>query len=208
MSFRRASLVMLASAAFAVAPMTAKAAILNYFASLDGSSALPANASPGTGSATLTIDTDLFTMRVVASFSDLFGNATAAHVHCCDFQLSGAAGVATQAPTFAGFPVGVTSGSYDNTFDMTLISSYRLQFLTANGGSVFNAFQSLLNGLDSGLVYFDIHTSAFPGGEIRGIFALDVNPVPVPAALPLFATILAGGGLIAWRRKRKVMANA
>lgn len=32
-----------------------------------------------------------------------------------------------------------------------------------------------------------------------------VNPasVPLPAALPLFATILAGGGLIAWRRKRK-----
>jgi uncharacterized membrane protein YfcA len=31
----------------------------------------------------------------------------------------------------------------------------------------------------------------------------EVSQVPVPAALPLFATILAGGGLIAWRRKRK-----
>lgn len=30
-----------------------------------------------------------------------------------------------------------------------------------------------------------------------------VNAVPVPAALPLFASFLAGGGLIAWRRKRK-----
>lgn len=32
---------------------------------------------------------------------------------------------------------------------------------------------------------------------------LEVSPVPLPAALPLFASILAGSGLIAWRRKRK-----
>ena len=34
------------------------------------------------------------------------------------------------------------------------------------------------------------------------------NPseVPLPAALPLFATVLAGGGLAAWRRKRKAVA--
>ena len=32
---------------------------------------------------------------------------------------------------------------------------------------------------------------------------LNPTPVPLPAALPLFATVLAGGGLIAWRRKRK-----
>ena len=29
------------------------------------------------------------------------------------------------------------------------------------------------------------------------------TPVPLPAALPLFATIVAGGGLIAWRRNRR-----
>ena len=34
------------------------------------------------------------------------------------------------------------------------------------------------------------------------------TPVPVPAALPLFATILAGGGLIAWRKKRKAAKAA
>jgi hypothetical protein len=33
-------------------------------------------------------------------------------------------------------------------------------------------------------------------------------PVPLPAALPLFASILAGGGFVAWRRKRKAANGA
>ena len=37
---------------------------------------------------------------------------------------------------------------------------------------------------------------------------LNPTPVPLPAALPLFATILMGGGLIAWRRKRRQVAAA
>ncbi len=39
-----------------------------YTASLSGPEESPANASPGTGYVTVTIDLDLFTMRVEASF--------------------------------------------------------------------------------------------------------------------------------------------
>ena len=46
-------------------------------------------------------------------------------------------------------------------------------------------------------------TISFASGSYVLWDQASVAPVPLPAALPLFATILAGGGLIAWRRKQK-----
>jgi hypothetical protein len=37
---------------------------------------------------------------------------------------------------------------------------------------------------------------------------LEVSQTPLPAALPLFATVLGGGGLAAWRRRRKQLRAA
>jgi len=34
------------------------------------------------------------------------------------------------------------------------------------------------------------------------------NPVPLPAALPLFASVLLGGGVLAWRKRKPKAANA
>jgi uncharacterized protein (TIGR03118 family) len=44
-------------------------------------------------------------------------------------------------------------------------------------------------------------------GETHGLFGA-INPTPLPAALPLFATGLGGLGLLGWRRKRKAQAAA
>ena len=42
------------------------------------------------------------------------------------------------------------------------------------------------------------------GPELVGTWEIVApSQVPLPAALPLFATVLAGGGILAWRRKRK-----
>jgi hypothetical protein len=164
---------------------------------LSGGTEIPANVSPGTGFARATVDLDLLMMRVEASFSGLLGTTTAAHIHCCDFMPDGRAGVATQTPSFTGFPLGVTSGVMDQTFDMTLASSYRDVFLTANGGSISSAFNSLLAGLDSGMAYFNIHSSSFPGGEIRGVADL----VPEPTSVVLGVVGLSW--LAVFRRRRK-----
>jgi hypothetical protein len=167
-----------------VATQTANAHEQIYVFHLDGPSEAPANASPGTGFAKVTFDLDLVTMHVEASFQDLIGTTTNSHIHCCTAVAGvSTAGVATRTPTFLGFPSGVTSGTYDHTYDMTVASSYNAAFITANGGTVSTALNALLAGLDAGKAYFNIHSSVFAGGEIRG-FAIPV-PEPTSAMLAL-----------------------
>lgn len=183
------------AAALSTLAGTASADVLVYTASLSGANEAPANGSPGVGTATVTIDTVLHTMRVQATFSGLTGNTTASHIHAATATpLTGTAGVATQTPTFTGFPLGVTAGTYDNTFNMTLSSSFNASYITANGGTPATAEAALYAAIGAGRAYLNIHTSTFGGGEIRGFLTL----APTPGAAAAFGL----AGLAALRRRR------
>lgn len=168
-----------------------------YKTILAGTNENPPNASAGIGAATLTIDGVMMTLEV--DFSGLTGTTTASHIHCCTTPDLNA-GVATQTPTFLGFPLGVTSGSYSNSFDMSLSSSWNASYVTANGGTTASALEAFIAGLDAGKAYLNIHTTFAPGGEIRGQWAA-AAAVPEPAA---WAMLITGFGLAgtALRRRR------
>jgi hypothetical protein len=174
----------------------ATAVPIEFVANLSGAKEVPPNASPGTGSATALFDLANHTLDLHVTFSGLTSGTNAAHIHApTAFRFGGTASVATQVPFFDGFPIGVTSGTYDRTFDTSDSSFYNPDFITNNGGTVAAAEAAFASALADGRAYLNIHTENFPKGEIRGfLFTPDTTPTIVCFGLGLI-------GLGMFRRK-------
>ena len=178
--------------------LAAPARAMVFTGSLLGTNENPPNASPGTGSVTVTMDLDLHTLRIESSFEGLLAGVTAAHIHCCTSDATPNVSPATQTPSFVNFPLGVMAGSYDMTFDTSQASTWNASFVTANGGTTAGAETAFFNGMMDGGAYFNIHSSLYPSGEIRA----NLTPVPEPSTYALLLAGLVVVGGVATRRRR------
>lgn len=122
----------------AFAPM-AFAAMENFSADLKASSEVPANDSKATGALLATYDTATKKLTYSVTYSGLTGPATAAHFH---------------GPAAAGANAGVVVPVKDMTPD------------ALKGEATLTDAQAA--DLEAGKWYFNIHTAANKGGEIRG----------------------------------------
>ncbi|MDB5812535.1 MAG: hypothetical protein JWN94_4657 [Betaproteobacteria bacterium] len=195
-------------AALILSASAARAQVVHLTTVLSPANEVPPTVSTGTGIANVDLNLAAQTLRVNVIFSGLVpttaagapSGTTASHIHCClpsPLATDMNAGVATTTPTFPGFPLGVLSGSYDQTFDLTQASTYNPAFVTLQG-SLASAEAALINGLLNGLTYLNVHTTAFPNGEIRGFL--------VAAAIPeadSYAMLLAGLGLLGLVARRR-----
>jgi hypothetical protein len=178
--------------------LAAPAFAQNYRAVASGPAESPPNGSPGNSLVTIDLKFDPGTSSLMVDmpFRDLVGNTVGAHIHCCTTDaFTGTSGIAIP---FADFPTGVTNGSYSTMLPLYDEASYDPAFLAAHGGSVKGAASAFIDGLNANEAYVNIHTSAYPNGEIRGF--LVAAPVPEPSEWAL----LAGGlGALLWMGRRR-----
>lgn len=157
-----------------------------------------ANPSLGTGLGTVDYDNVLHTLSLSLNFSGLTGTTTASHIHAPTAVAgSGNAGVATTTPSFALFPLGVSSGSFANVLDLTQASSYNPSFITAHGGNTTQAETDLVESFAAGKAYWNIHSTFSPGGEIRGF----LTAVPEPSSLGLLGLGAIGVATRTWSKR-------
>ncbi|MGH6726253.1 MAG: CHRD domain-containing protein [Pseudolabrys sp.] len=137
------SILRAAVTAFAVAGALAfaapsMAAMMTFKANLKGASEVPPNTTPGTGSVTVTYDSDSKKITWKGSYSGLTGPATAAHFH---------------GPAPAGKNAGVMVPIAPATSPL-------------EGSATLTDAQA--KALMDGDMYVNIHTAANKAGEIRG----------------------------------------
>lgn len=189
------SLAAVAAASALLFAASAQAHLVTY----TGTFVPEAVGATGTGTLVLEYDEHGNTLNIMATWSGLSGTTNNAHIHCCTAAPgTGTAGVAlAQAGLLPGFPLGVQSGSYNRVIDLTQANQYGGAFLTASGGTPAQAEARLLANLASGNAYFNIHSTRFPGGEVRAF----VSTVPEPGTMAL--VLMAAGVAVVSARQRK-----
>ena len=138
-------------------PATSK--IVNFRATMNGANEFPANTSTGSGAFTATLDTETSVFTYDFTFTGLSAGVSNGHIHGPAFA-TGNAGTTINFNTLPGatFSFGATSGTGRGTVTLAATT----QITAAINGD------SLKKLLLDGMTYVNIHTTAIPGGEIRG----------------------------------------
>ncbi len=158
------------SAALLALAGAASADTFLFTATLNGLNEVPANDSPATGTFTGVYDDDANTFSFEWSIQDLVGEPASpgSHIH--------------NAPAGANGPIVFGFNEPDGTWPLA-------------GSAVWSDISpDLVDALFNEGLYANFHTTAFPGGEVRGQITL----VPTPGVVGLAG--IAGLGMLRRRR--------
>lgn len=182
------TVAMLSSALVASAPLAAQAASFTFTGPLSGSQETPPNSSSATGSfvATLVGEPDQWAFNYQVAFQQLTGLFRDGHIHLGNRAVAG--------PVVHRLD-GVTELVASNVSSGTITGNWTSAELPATV-SAATVFQRFLNGQ----YYFNVHSTTFPGGEVRGQIENPVKSVPEPTTA--LGLVVAGAIGVAMRRKK------
>ncbi|MGI4857340.1 MAG: CHRD domain-containing protein [Janthinobacterium lividum] len=140
MSLKTLPLILAACAAVAFTPLAASAKTVHFSSTLDTAQEVPPHTTDGTGMLKATYNTVSKALDYNVSYDKLTGPATAAHFH-------GPAAPGVNAKPVVPVPADALASPI-------------------KGHAVLTAEQA--SDLMAGKWYFNVHTAANPGGEIRG----------------------------------------
>jgi hypothetical protein len=156
----------LAASSFAIAAGGGKSGKGNhgqsgsFFASLSGREEVPAIHTGASARFKLTM-TNSTTFSYELTYSGLSGNPAAAHIHFAQPGANGGVIVDLCGGTKPACPA-ATSGTVTGTFAAADVKAIPAQGFAAGD------FAGFVDELRAGFMYANMHTAAFPGGEIRG----------------------------------------
>ena len=143
-----------------------------YFADLNGHQENPDVATAATGKGIAVISADGATVTYLVTYSGLSGTLNASHIH------TGAVGAN------GGVILPLAAGASPMTGALTATN------FSASGP--VTTFAEAVAAIRAGTTYFNLHTSANPGGEIRGQIGVTVAapaPTPEPTDEPVAPTL-------------------
>ncbi len=162
----------------------AASATVVFQTTLSGANQNPAVASPGSGSATVTLANDNTTLDVAVNWTGLSSLGEFGHIHCC-----------TAPGTNTG--VALDFGALPNATSAVFNQSYNLSTFAFGNGQTQATF---IAGLEAGLAYVNIHDTAFPSGEIRGQLQQQLQQVPEPGTVWLLTGAVLAAATLSYRR--------
>jgi len=145
--------IVLAASAYFYYTSTQKGLV--FTANLVANEEVPPNSSTATGTATVTISPDGTSLHFVVVVNNIV-NTTLSHIHLAQRGQNG--------PVVVNFFMGpVKSGSFSGTLAQGDVTSSNFV-----GPLAGHSMSELVNDIQSGMCYVNVHTTAHPPGEIRG----------------------------------------
>jgi hypothetical protein len=156
------ALLVLAAGAFALfgPSVSAQSGGSVFTARLQGFNEVPAISTTGEGNFRARILGDRQAIRYVLSYSDLDSTAFAAHIHIGQRDVNG--GVIAFLCGGGDKPPCPPSGTVRGTIDAADVVGPDSQ------GIEPGSFGEVVRAIRAGVVYANVHSDRFPGGEIRG----------------------------------------